>query len=324
MSTILVEGEAPPKDPVVRKPADGDIYVDLSLARGLRSAIVKKIAEAKVATDQASDFLFRRRVKMPTTQKGVRKLAAELVAKTGRYALATNDPKHVTRFMIWHRWALRENISMGSWEEDQLSVDGMVYDLLCPVPASIIVHQPIGASMHLLERVFLRLGTTSNDAVLTELHQPMMLACGMAGVLFAEMDRRGVASMPIVIPSKNGGLAGDAMLDGGEGRPWIALRTYIGGSKGILTPAKRRLLDDLQEWADHMMPISWVGLQLSVMPRTRLEEVGGKWDLAKVYCEGVRAYMEIMGQHRGVLEDRESRVQRNREQKRIWRRGEED
>lgn len=158
--------------------------VDLSLARGLRSSILRQIVAARRAADKAASLVFSRKATMPSTAKGVRRMHAELARHLDKFALCSSDLSKLDQWLFWHRWALRQNVTMDSWTEDQLSVDMLIFDMYSPQQAYVEIDYPVGFSMHLLERAFLRLDTTRNDLITKELIVPALIACGICYFIF--------------------------------------------------------------------------------------------------------------------------------------------
>lgn len=289
--------------------------VDLSLAKGLRSSIIKKINASRSATDKATAFVFKRKATMPTTKKGVRRMYAELSKYMNSFALASNDLSTLQQEAFWLRWSLRQNVEMINWEEDQLSVDGVVFDLLSPECAFIEYDFPVGLSMHLVERAFSRLNTTDNEVVLKELIGPTLIACGLSCTLFIELLERGLDTMPLMIPTKNGALVGDVVVH--EGGGYLHLRTFLGGGAD-LSPIKTLLRDALQQWNDAFQYVLGDGLQFGA---------NGGFDAITLNLDSpyvlnfrphVKDFVDILTLHSSALDSRDVRTKRAREEYKKW------
>lgn len=292
-----------------------ELKVDLSLARGLRSTIVKQIVTTRGSMEKAATVLLSRKSSMPTTKKGMRRVYGEIAKYLSRYALASNDLATLDRMAFWHHWTLRQSVGVDSWEEDQLAVDGVVIDLMSQ--AFLPFEYPVGVSMHLVERVFLRLNTRNNDLVLDELIVPTLVACALWPFLYWTLRERGNASTPLAIASAHGALFGDLNLYEGDG-DW-QLRTFIGGAAEV-SPGKRRLMDELADWHRALpMDVFASALQVSTndyqyLPQHRhLPEVQAGQKLAD-------SYLAIIDRNSGALEAREDRARRARQEYRKWQR----
>lgn len=232
-----------------------------------------------------------------------------------RYALSANEPSDLDREAYWFHWMLRKNVAMDTWEEDQLSVSGVMFDLKHPQCAFREFDYQIGLSMHLLERVFQRMGTTSNEAVLDELIDPMLTACAMWPCLYWELRNSGVTSMPLMIPSKNGAILGDVVLsdDGGD----IQFRTFIGG-KADLTEAKQRLLQGLVKWRSAISQHDFaMGLQVSTFDYKAIPLNMAMPEVVNIR-KAVIAYLGVLSEHHHALDTKDVRTERSRQEYRKW------
>lgn len=282
-----------------------NVSVDMSLARGLRGAVMKQITSSRLAMDRAGEMVFTRKSSMPTTKKGVRRLQAEMAKYLDKYALASNDLSSLKAEALWLHWTLRQNVALDTWEEDQLSVNGVIFNLTNPNQALRKFDYSIGLSMHLLERTFSRLNTTSNDQVLLELIRPTIFACAFWPFIYYELRNRGINSYSIMIPTRNGAVLGDFILDDNDGE--LHLRTFIGG-KVEFSPSKAILLNELKEWESELNHQS-LGDALQVSTYHYQDYLKCMENPVLVELQKVaQSYMAVLDRNSAALVEREARA----------------
>lgn len=289
--------------------------VDPSLAKGLRSAIIRRIVASRSATDKAAAFVIKRKASMPTTRKGVRKMQAELSKYMDRFALASNDLTTMEQEVFWLRWALRQNVAMDNWEEDQLSVDGVVFDLFSPAQAFVEYDYQVGLSMHLIDRAFSRLNTMDNKVVLSELIGATLNACGLSYILFIELLDRGIKTMPLLIPTANGAIVGDVVVHEGGGD--IQFRTFIGG-KVELSPVKMQLREALQKWALSFQSVLGDGLQFGARGNFKIILDNLESPYIINFRPYVKEFLDIHEKYTSALDSRGARTQRAQQEYKKW------
>jgi len=289
------------------------VRVDLSLARGLRNTMIKRITATRGAMDRAANWAFTRRSSMPSTRKGFRRVYRELAKFLNRYALASNTLEDIHSEVFWHHWDIRQNVAVDNWEEDQLTVTGVVYNLLDPQCVLRRFDYPIGLSMHLVERTFQRLKTTCNETLIDQLIFPTLVACTLWPFIYWELKARNIQSQPIMIPTKAGAIVGDVFVrDGDEG---MQFRTFL--TVAELSPSKSRLLEALRKWEAEMRPAMWMGLQVSTFDHMSLPDNVGVPEVVEFRKYAV-SYLNVLELHADALDVREARAQRAAQEYRKW------
>lgn len=293
-----------------------DPSVDLSLARGLRSSIIKTIAASKLATEKASLEVVKRKATMPTTNKGSRRLHLELARYLDKYAIAANNPYTLERNGIWFRWALRQNEHIDDWVEDLLSVNCTIFDLLNPRQRSLIFGFKVGISMHLIERVFVRLNTRENLVVTDELSWPATIACFIENFLLYVLQQRGITNLPIMLPTDNGAIVGDVIITGHKLE--IKFRSFLGGRSDI-SDVKNSLLNDLKAWKEAYLKDVDDAFSLSIQPYNKIIENLNNPDIA-IQLKHIQSYVDILLKHPYAMRSKEVRDARHAHDIKKWER----
>lgn len=293
------------------------IKVDASLAKGLRSSILKRITDAKQSTNRAALKVFDKKQTMPTTKKGAKKLYKELAKYMDKFALASNNVQYLTRYAHWHRWQLREDVPVDNWEEDQLSVNAISFDLLHPSARYFATKYPIGLSMHLLERCFMRLNTTDNEVVLKELLDVSLYACTLSYFLLLEMDARGIKEIPIMFVTRHGVIVGDAVLGGELASGMLQFRTYLSLNSELST-AKKRLIMEMDQWQKEFDKQMDDVVAVSVNGNDIFDNREDHSVLESI--KHAQSYLDILIKNHHALEDKAGRMQRQSDNDLKWNR----
>lgn len=287
--------------------------IHLSLAKGLRSEVSKEIQERHRAAILRIKPKLAKRKTAPITEKGARILHRELGAVYNNASLIAFDGLFYGQYGYWVVWDIKRPRGNTDWSEDLLSVTGMMLNLFAPRQSPIFLKSAFGISMHLIERVFQRLDTMEHHAVLAELQQAALIGAALADGLCLCLADSAKVSVPLLLPTPNGIIVGDACESHGD--TMLVFRTFIGGA-GEISRSKQRLASELASWAIRFDPLIGPGLELlaedSLDPAYRTDP-----EVQKIHAMA-REYLDILEANSGALVAFEERTQRLTERDAMW------
>lgn len=295
---------------------DSHIFVNDSLARGLRKQMLEQTASAVTRADQRIAKWSASRTQN-RTKKGWRRAHAEIDQAFGHVAVMRTvaEGQFASWIMLDGIAKLKDGGSLlqsHPWLnhlEGAFVFSGLLVDLFQMQARYRAI--PILVRSHAVDRMFQRLATTETKAVIAEMvHVPMMAAVSACETILAheagllEMDDR--EPMPIAFATENGMLLGDIIPATKQHEAFIELNTFIGGERDI-TGAKAILRNKLMAWREqHGQVMARIAVSLTLMRYAELRS-SPEFELAR---HAYAALIDLMQSFAGVVRPR---TQRNSE-----------
>lgn len=291
------------------------IRIDKSLAKGLRSTIMRDLKKAQNARDLAAKIVVARRTTSPTTTKGLRRLFQDVNKVVRRYSMdcINNDEKGIA---VWLQWCLVHGISIDNWEEDQLSIRAFAIQCRNGLALPIDHHYPVYLSMHFVERAFQRMQTTISSNVLKEIQAAIFILAGLSRYMEASMISQKLSELPIATFSSSGGLLlGSAVIQ--EDKLQIFGRTFL-AADAELSSGQAALRDDLVNWMSMNSGVGWKMIISSINPVDDQREINPT--LYEINQKVVERYCEVMQKHKSTLSNIADRRARAIHDAEMWKR----
>lgn len=291
--------------------------IDLSLAKGLRTEILRTVNENGGEAKRRLRQCLLRRTTPPTTAKGAKGLHGKLMKVYGKSTLLQFIGLALGRYGYWVEWDIWRKAGATDWSDDKLSVTGRAIDMFLPSHGFRRVVTSVCISMHLIERLFQRINTTDQQQVLDELHEVALVAAALAPGLFSMVPHSVETSFPIMLPTPHGAIMGDLEILGGVSV--LHFKTFIGG-EDISTP-KRNCLIALREWDAMFFNLVGIAFELILIGMAESPQASsdprllGDTELLQMMT---KQYCDILDVHRGALVTAEERAQRQQPENNLW------
>ncbi len=286
--------------------------IDLSLSKGLRSGILKRMTECNFNDADGIARVLNKKSSPPSTTKGARKLFRDISKILDRHALMTWPDLFYKSEAWWVLWNIeRAEHAQSDWTEDRLSACILGIYLKEPCIGTTVHDGNVSFGMHLIERVFQRLDTTDHATVIEELRYPAQMAVAMADTLKIKLAGKGIDNYPIMLPTKNGTIFGDFDVLKGEFR----CRTFIGGAS--ITGAKKKVDEQLGKWGMDFLKAYYRGMSCVIL--LEAEELA-EWPdkISGIFLKLVDRYIAIMEEYNRVTPSIDQRVNRQRQETSVW------
>jgi len=210
--------------------------IDMSLAKGLRSSILKRVSQCNF-NDAASITRVIGKSARPYRKppRGARKLFREIGKILDKHALMAWPELLFGREAWWVLWDIERADKDGhssDWQEDKLTACSMRLLLKGNYVSSKVVPGGVKFGMHLIERMFQRMDTKDHEIVIEELRTAALIAMTLASYLQSRLVEKGIDNYPIMIPTGRGAILGDFDVKKGE----FNCRTFVGGERAITAP----------------------------------------------------------------------------------------
>lgn len=289
--------------------------IDASLARGLRSNVLRDLVERNAAVDVCALKALLRKTTAPTTLKGERKLLQLLNGIFSRNAILPCDKLLSDHYGTWMVWQIMRG-GTTDWPKDLLIPSLTELDMRCPADSKGHWFENISFSMHLIERAFQRLNTMTSTQVLDELAPAARAAFVVKMFAGFSVGQHAAGVRPLMLPTEHGAVAGDLHHDA-KGGIEIRFRTFMEGGDN-LSPAKRRLLEALNAWRDRFARIDPVVMAFAVAPiRREPRDEGVRQSL--LYARAlIREYFQILDAHPSAMGNCEDRRTWQSERNALW------
>lgn len=305
-------------------PMDTNIFINESLARGLRKALLDntrakmRLAEQRIARWANARGLNR-------TQKGWRRAYSEIDQTFGTVALMRTAPSQ--RLAAWvtlegigslQRDKLLETHPWLEHLEGSLAFSAMLVDLLTMQVKFRSI--PVMIRSHAIERMFQRMATTEWRDLLTEVAGiPSISALAVCSTVQAHREDligdTEADPMAIAFPTPTGILLGDMIPATRKHEAFIELNTFVGGRRPLTGPkaALRKRLDEWhQKYARQMSQIAVSMPLLSYAELSRTAEF-------RVAAAGYQDYLAVMRDFSSVVRQRDDRNDRLVRSDMAWR-----
>lgn len=292
---------------------DTHIFVNDTLARGLRKQMLDQTAAAVTRADQRISKWSVGRAQN-RTKKGWRRAHAEIDQAFGNIALMRTvaDGQLASWIMLDGVSKLKDGGSLlqsHPWLkhlDGAFIFSGLLVDLFRMQARYRSI--PILVRSHAVDRMFQRLATTDAKNVIAELLDvPMMAAISACETILSHeeglLDQNDRPPMPIAFATKNGMLLGDIIPASRQHEAFIELNTFIGGERDI-TGAKALLRKKLATWRDrHGQVMARIAISLTLMRYTELRGTPEFEQARQAYAE----LIELMESFAGVIRPRTER-----------------
>jgi len=289
--------------------------IDMSLAKGLRSSILKRVSQCNFNDAASITRVIGKRSSAPETTKGARKLFREIGKVLDKHALMAWPELLFGREAWWVLWDIEradKDGHSGDWQEDKLTACSMRLLLKGNYVSSKVVPGGVKFGMHLIERMFQRLDTTDHEIVIEELRTAALMAMTLASYLQSRLVEKGIDNYPIMIPTGRGAILGDFDVKKGE----FNCRTFVGGERAI-TGAKKHIDIQLGKWGWDFIQEFYRGMACVIL--VKAEALTENEDrTSKVFLDLADQYISLMEDYNRVTPKHEERTARKKQENTLW------
>lgn len=289
--------------------------IDMSLAKGLRASILKRVSQCNVNDAASITRVIGKRSSAPETTKGARKLFREIGKVLDKHALMAWPELLFGREAWWVLWDIEragKDGQSGDWKEDKLTACSMRLLLKGRYVSSNVVSGGVKFGMHLLERMFQRLNTTDHAIVIEELRTAALMAMTLASYLQSRLVENDIDNYPIMIPTGRGAILGDFDVKKGE----FNCRTFVGGERPI-TGAKKHINTQLGKWGEDFILEFYCGMACVIL--VKADALAENEDrISKVFMGLADQYISLMEDYNRITPKHEERTARIKQENTLW------